>query len=458
MRSRRADLKRRVNGDLDYRAGRQEVTSHAGLELFREHLRRSGFVTALRKAVGSSFPTTDFGAVAMVLTLLGLILVGGRRVRHLQNEQGDPIVARFAGLSRLPAPRTVSYWLQGLRTEHVATLSTLNEEVVGAALRRGGSRRLTLDVDGSVVSAGRKVEGAFRGFNRKRRGAHSYYPITAYAAQEGQIVRLLNRPGNINDGAAAVTFIEDVIRQVRGAVPGRRLLEFRMDGAFFREDVLQVLDDSRVEYALRAPFHPWLHLKSVAAEANARSRWKRVDDETDSHESRLEVWGRKRRVVLYRRHVPHKSSRNFQLDLFDPDDGHYEYSAILTNKRLNHRNLWHFHNGRGSHEKVYGELKGGLAFDCVPSLSQPANEAWQMLSVLAFNLSRSFQTRTAAPARFTNRKRRTLHRFVSIHTLRYEILSRAALLIRPAGKATLHLGPSTETLRRFSDISHAIRA
>ena len=71
MRYRRADLKRRVNGKLDYRFGRQEVTSHAGLELLREYLRRSGLIDLLRGAVGSSFPTTDFGAVAMLLSLLG---------------------------------------------------------------------------------------------------------------------------------------------------------------------------------------------------------------------------------------------------------------------------------------------------------------------------------------------------------------------------------------------------
>lgn len=458
MRYRRTDLKRRVNGNLEYRFGRQEVTSRAGLELFREYLRGSGFIGKLRVAVGSSFPTTDFGAVAMLLTLLGLILVGGRRVLLLQAERGDPIMARFAGLSRLPTPRTVRYWVQCLRSEHVERLSKLNEEVVAAALRRGGGRRLTLDVDGSVVSTGNKVEGAFRGYNRQRRGARSYYPTTAYEAQEGQIVRLLNRPGNINDGAAAATFLEDLVRQVRGTVGKRRLLEVRMDGAFFRPDVLRIVDDSGVEYAVKVPFHPWLDLRTVAANANAEGLWKRVDRDVASHETRLHVWGRERRAVLYRRRVARQSPRNFQLDLFDPDDGHYEYSAILTNKRLNQRNLCHFHNGRGSHEKVYGELKGGLAFDCVPSLSEPAIATWQILSVLAFNLSRAFQTQTSAPARTANRKRRTLRRFVTIHTLRFNLLSRAAFLVRPAGKATLHLGASPETARRFLDIAHAIRA
>ena len=35
-------------------------------------------------------------------------------------------------------------------------------------------------------------------------------------------------------------------------------------------------------------------------------------------------------------HVPylHATRKNFQLDLFSPDDGHFEYSAVTTNKAL----------------------------------------------------------------------------------------------------------------------------
>ena len=85
----------------------------------------------------------------MVLTLLGLILIGGRRVWHLRYELGDPVLARFAGLRRLLASRTVSAWLQRLGEEDVERLGRLNSDLVAEDL--AGRRRLTLDVDGSVV-------------------------------------------------------------------------------------------------------------------------------------------------------------------------------------------------------------------------------------------------------------------------------------------------------------------
>ena len=105
------------------------------------------------------------------------------------------------------------------------------------------------------------------------------------------------------------------------------------------------------------------------------------------------------RIVLCRRHVWHETAKNFQLDLFDPNDGHYEYTAVVTNKSIDGPALWAFMCGRGVHEKVYGELKSGFAFGSVPSMRYAANGAWQCLSVLAFNLSRSFQLATTARRR-----------------------------------------------------------
>ncbi len=365
-------------------------------------------------------------------------------------------MARFAGLSRLPSSRTVSAWLQRLEGEDVKRLSTLNTEFVAEELRRSGRRRLTLDVDGSVVSTGLQVEGARRGFNPHHRKVPSHYPITAYEAQSGHIVRVENRPGNIHDGKAGLGFIAALIQQMKRAVGRLCKLELRMDGAFFRRDVLELLDLEGAEYAIKVPFFPWLHLKQVAA----RARWQRIDDTTSCYETRhlIRPWNQVRRIVLYRRKVAHNTRKNFQPDLFDPADGHYEYSAIVSNKRVSARTLWHFYNGRGCHEEAYAELRGGFAFNCVPSLREPANAAWQALSVLAFNLSRAFQADTLAPVRNTNRKRRARRRFESIHTLRFKLLGRAAVLLRPAGKTTLHLGHSTAVADHFLAVANAIRA
>jgi len=65
------------------------------------------------------------------------------------------------------------------------------------------------------------------------------------------------------------------------------------------------------------------------------------------------------------------------------------------------------------------ESKSGFAFASVPTMRYAANSAWQLLSVLAFNLMRGFQLATTAAPRGATRTRRSRFRFETIHTLRY---------------------------------------
>lgn len=283
----------------------------------------------------------------------------------------------------------------------------------------------------------------------------SYYPITAHEAQTGQILRVQNRSGNVHDGKGSLRFLRDLFGQLRRSFAGELAIEYRMDGAFFRSDVIGLLEKQGAEYAIKVPFYRWVGLKPLIA---ARKRWTRVDQTVDCFEKQLrfEKWDRTMRVVIYRRRVRHEAPKNYQLDLFDPADGHYEYSAIVTNKALTGAYLWHFMCGRGSHEKAYAELKGGFAFDCLPSRRYAANSAWQMLSVLAFNLMRSMQVATTSTRRTPNRKRRTLFRFASIQTLRYQFIGRAGIVVKPGGTATLDVGNTPKVVAVFREIAQTL--
>ena len=457
MRRPKAELRARVNRQLTFRYERTGLTSYAGLEFVRRWLRRDGGLTLLRRELARALPPTDYGVVGLVLVVLALLLSGGRRLRHLRYLDGDPIVRRFCGLRQLPTARTLGRWLGAFRVRHLLPLQRVNALIAARAIRHSGQRRLTIDVDGSVVSTGLRVAWAQRGFNPHRRKVPSYYPITAYEAQSGQLLRVQNRPGNIHDGKGAGRFLRDLFAQLRATLGGAYRLEFRMDGAFFRRDILALLERAGAEYAIKVPFHPWLGLKARVRQTRT---WTRVTDDVTCAEHTVDVacWQRRCRIVLYRRHVGHETAKNFQLDLFDPDDGHYEYSAVVTNKPIDGRALWAFMCGRGVHEKVYGELKSGFAFGSIPSMRYAANSAWQCLSVLAFNLSRNFQLATTARRRAASRKRRTLFRFETIHTLRALCLQRAGLLVHPQGHATLDVGPAVAVAERFERLDRLLAA
>jgi hypothetical protein len=360
-------------------------------------------------------------------------------------------------VARVPTARTVANWLRQFTQATLAPLVQLNHDLVTDAIARLRLPRLTLDIDGTVVRTGSTVGWAFRGFNPHHRKDPSYYPLVAHLAQTGHIVRLKNRPGNVHDSKQAVAFLRDVIDSLRTRF-GRRLpLECRMDAAFFQRDVLRLLERRGCGYAIKVGYWSWLPLKQLAAD---RESWHPVAPRVTGffHDLHIAPWNLRVRVMIYRTHVRHQSPKNFQLDLFTPDDGHFEYGAIATNLPLALPALYAFACGRGAQEKTFAELKGEFALDVVPTKHYAANSAWQQLSVLAYNLIRSFQLDTLAPTKPRSRKRTCAYLLRSMRTLRFLLIARAGRLTRIDGRNVLRLAQNPPTQHLYATVAQRLAA
>src|SRR5262245_40439747 len=101
-----------------------------------------------------------------------------------------------------------------------------------------------------------------------------------------------------------------------------------------------------------------------------------------------------------------------------------------------------FIGGRGAQEKTIAELKGEFALDVVPTRHYGANCAWQQLSILAYNVARSFQLDTIATPRRRSRKRTYAYVLRSMRTLRFLLITRAGRLTRIGGCHVLRLAQS----------------
>jgi hypothetical protein len=446
-------LRQVVKRDVPIEFVPQQLTSYGGLELLRRYLRQLELPRRLHRACAAL--GGDYSGAQLGLLLMALLYVGARRLEHLQYLVGDPLVRRFAGLARMPTARTVSNWLRRFTQETLRPLVQLNQELVLDTLARLDVPRLTLDVDGTVVRTGATVAWAFRGFNPHHRKDRSYYPLLAHVAQTGHILRLKNRPGNVHDSKQAAAFLRDMIDSVRRRL-GRGLpLEFRMDAAFFQRDVLRLLAARGGAYAIKVGYWSWLPLKQLAA---TRRHWQPLAPDVTGFEHQLAIpqWNLRLRVMIYRKHVQHESPKNFQLDLFTPDDGHFEYYAVATNMALSLPALYAFIGGRGAQEKTIAELKGEFALDVVPTRHYGANCAWQQLSILAYNIGRSFQLDTIAEPRQRSRKRTYSYVLRSMRTLRFLLITRAGRLTRIGGRNVLRLAQNPATQALYARLEHAL--
>lgn len=441
MRLRNHDYHARGNGDLRIQFARQDLTSYSGLELFIRYFRLIGLNFRIRRAFRAHRMRGDYGVTDFILVFIALWLTGGRRLRHVAFLADDPLVKRLCGLANIPCDRTISRWLGQFTGDSLQALVSLNSEIVTEKLRDLDLARVTLDFDGTVLTAGHKVGWAFRGYNPHKRYAPSYYPLLCHVAQTGHFLQIKNRPGNIHDSRGALTLIQDCVAEVRRMLPGVKV-EVRLDGAFFQKPILAWLDRHGVEFAVKVPMCQWTGLKPAI---NAIKYWHHHGEKLASRKLSLFLGGSWQKPVEFTI-IRHKVSDNStgkqftQLDLFKPDDGIYEYSALYTNKQLRADHLWDFYNGRSAMEHQISEIKGEFGLDVIPTRHYQGNSAHQLISTLAYNLVRNFQIDAGlAKARPRTASRTNIFEFESLKTLRFEWIAVAGRLVNQGGARLLRL-------------------
>ena len=214
---------------------------------------------------------------------------------------------------------------------------------------------------------------------------------------------MLHRSGNVYDSNGAQAFILHCIERIRKVLPGI-IVEVRMDSAFFSDDIVSALDQSRIKYTISFPFERFPALKERIAQ---RSRWYQLDALCDYFETRWKskCWSRRHRFILARQKAKIQHHKPLQLDLFTPHEYGFAFKAVLTNKRPGAAKAVVLHNGRGSQEGIFGELESRNHMDYVPSRTWCDNQVYLLLALFAHNLTRELQMITRASVCPTQRKR-----------------------------------------------------
>lgn len=450
MRLRNSEIHDRINGNLAIEFSDQKLTSFSGLELFNRYFRAIDLRGQIRKAIRSTCPGGDYRVHELVLTFIALWLSGGNRLRHVRYLCSDWLIKRVVGVKRVATERTLSRWLKRFTPAALDALLGLNSLLVLGALEALALRRVTLDFDGTVLSTGNEVENAARGYNPHKRFAKSYYPFLCHIAQTGHFLRVKNRRGNLHDSkGGALSMIADCIRDVREKLGRAVVIEVRLDSAFFSEKILRFLIKLGIPYAVKMPLWKWTGIKELI---NQRERWSVAAPDLSYFATTLKLakWRLEVPVVIFRKCItkdPH-TPKTFQLDLFDPGDGIYEYQVIATNQELTASNVMDFYNGRCGMEREIAELKTEYGFASIPTKHFLANSTYQALAILAHSLVKNFQLATEqAPAKKRSPLRTASYRFESLKSLRFKFIARAGRIVNVAGRSILKMAsePKVET-------------
>lgn len=434
----------------------QTLTRFGGLAVLQDWLVNTRFRDRLGAALRGIPDATSFGYPLLFMTLVVHYLLGYRRLQEVGDYADDPMIARTLGARAVPSVSTLSR----LGRAPAAMVDRLREFVrtgVTERLRQAGLRTVTLDFDGTVQSTRRHAEGTAVGYNSRRKGERSYYPLLCTVAQTGQVFDVLHRPGNVHDSRGASDFIGACLGELRAGLGHRPRLEARLDTAFCAPDILDTLDDHGVGFTVSMHF---TRTPAIRDAVERRRRWHRLDAGSDYFEVprtlRPASWRQAWRVIVIRQRVRRRHKGPLQLDLFEPTSTDFFFKAIVTNRKGKPASVVTFHEGRGEQEALIGELKNHCGLDAIPARRLVANQIHLLAGITAHNTARELQIDTSQAKAANTVNRSSLWFFHELGTLRRHLFWQAGRLIRPNGRLTLALADNEFMKQNFLRMREAL--
>lgn len=363
----------------------REVTAWGGLALLKRMLDGMGFREALASwglpAAGSN---RGYDPAQLIEQFIVSIWCGACRFAHAETVRMDATLTRLFGWPKAAGHKAILRLFS--RFDMVA-----NERVQAEAYRWffgqiSALKRVTLDVDSTVITRHGTQDGAARGYNPGRRGRLSHHPLLAFVAEARLVANFWLRPGNTHSANNILQFLESTFHHLGDKGVGL----LRADSGFFDEAVFSLLEERRIPYIIAARLTPPLQRALYQA-----TGWWALETGLELTELRYAAgtWSIPRRLIVVRQSIKRREAPGKNLSLFadDPDIQGWRYGAFVTTLDLPMAEVWRSYRGRADCENRIKELKADFGLDAFNLKDFWATEAALGFAMLAYNLMSLFR-------------------------------------------------------------------
>jgi hypothetical protein len=185
----------------------QQVTAWGGMRLMKEILERSGVSEQLKKA---ALPTPrsnrGFSAEHIVESFFLNIWMGCERMAHTEVLRHDATLKALFGWKQTPSASTYSRFFNKFNlARNQDVFPTLQRDF----FKKLELKKMTLDVDSTVITRYGTQEGCARGYNPQKPGRNSHHPLLAFVADVRMVANAWVRSGNTGAATRADDFLEE---------------------------------------------------------------------------------------------------------------------------------------------------------------------------------------------------------------------------------------------------------
>ena len=424
LRAAKRRIERRLAGDREDRgkpmfagqgirvqmADKVRAIACGGIGLVHELAQQTGLVEAIDRRLHLLKIHRPYHESDHVLNLAYNAMCGGVRLDDIELRRNDEVFLDALGTERIPDPTTAGDFCRRFDEPDIRSLTRAVDEARLNVWARQPSEffeRATIDMDGTLVTTHGECK---QGMDISYKGTWGYHPLLVSLAETGEVLRLVNRPGNRPSHEGAAEEADEAIALCRKA--GFRQIVLRGDTAFSQSARLDAWDERQVTF--------YFGFKAVqkveqTADALPQAAWRkllrppRYEVKTDPRQKPANV---KQRIVRRRQfEVLRLKGEDYAEFEYQPGECRQPYRMVALRKRISHEKgqQWLFDemryffyitndwacdaedvvfeaNDRCDQENLIAQLAGGVRALSAPVDNLLSNWAYMLMTALAWNL------------------------------------------------------------------------
>jgi Transposase DDE domain group 1 len=392
-------------------ADRVRGLAHGGIGAIHLLAQRVGLIDAIDRRLHVLKIHLPYHESDHVLNLAYNALCDGTCLQDIELRRNDEVFLDALDTRRIPDPTTAGDFCRRFTADHVHTLiDAVNDVRTGVWARQPASffDQAWLDMDGTLVPTDAECK---EGIDLAYNGVWGYHPLVVSLANTGEVLSVLNRPGNrpSHEGAAA-----EVDRALRVCLEGgfRKVL-LRGDTDFSQTTHLdRWAADPRVQFIFGLDATP---ARQVLADDLPAKAWQPL---TRPARYQVKTEPRQRRQRVKEKIVREREFTNIRLQGEEVAEFSYRpaacrntYRLIVVRKNLavekgeqrlfnDYRYFFYLTNDwessaadvvfrandRCNQENLHAQLKGGVRALQAPVDNLESNWAYMVMVALAWNL------------------------------------------------------------------------
>ena len=353
-----------------------KITNYSGALPAYKFMKKLGLVELLGNLSLSLGQNAKYSTGKLLsLVILGIVS-GLNRIAKIESFSRDPLIQEMLSIRDKIDEDTIANRFKKFGMKQTNELMEMTGKMSLKVRKKLGEQGGDiLDLDSTVRTVYGNQEGTGKGYNPHKKGARSYHPLMGFLNSTRECLLSWLRPGDAYTSNNAPEFMKQIFSMLGTSIS----LLVRGDSGFFDNQLIKVIEARRhTAYIIK------VKMKNLTKLLSGKD-WEKIPFmagwEMTEFYHKSPGWQKSRKFVALRR----KTKETKEGRLFTHIE--YDYFCYVTNINDSPLLIHKMYGDRGTCENWIEAVKNQMFAGSILTDNFWANEAFWMMSVIAYNVS-----------------------------------------------------------------------